>query len=79
MFTYNRLNNQKEEQCRREGINHSHAPQFREMGDESPLFRLESSVNNRVQITDDLLQLYYLIPAAASLVNRAFNAILRVK
>jgi len=39
MFTYNRLNKQKEEQCKREGINHSHAPQFREMGDDSPLFR----------------------------------------
>jgi hypothetical protein len=53
MFTYNRLNKKKEEQCRREGIDDSHAPQFREMGDESPLFRLENSFNNRVQITDD--------------------------
>ncbi|KIM26839.1 hypothetical protein M408DRAFT_330417 [Serendipita vermifera MAFF 305830] len=39
MFTYHRLNKQKEEQCRREGIDHSHAPRFREMGDASPLFR----------------------------------------
>jgi hypothetical protein len=40
MFAYNRLNIQKEERCQREGINYSHAPQFREMGDDSPLFRL---------------------------------------
>lgn len=39
MFTYHRLNKQKEEQCLREGIDHSHAPKFRDMGDASPLFR----------------------------------------
>ncbi|KAG8767274.1 hypothetical protein FRC15_005797, partial [Serendipita sp. 397] len=39
MVTYSRLNKQKEVQCRREGIDHSHAPKFREMADASPLFR----------------------------------------
>ncbi|KZV65831.1 MFS general substrate transporter [Peniophora sp. CONT] len=39
MFTYDRLNKQKEEYCRREGITLDMAPQFVDMGDKSPLFR----------------------------------------
>lgn len=39
MVTYYRLNKQKERQCREEGIDHTHASRFREMGDDSPLFR----------------------------------------
>ncbi|KAF8557618.1 MFS general substrate transporter [Imleria badia] len=39
MWDYNRINKQKEEQCRESGITEDHKDEFREMGDESPLFR----------------------------------------
>lgn len=39
MWDYNRLNKQKEELCRERGITESHKDEFREMGDQSPLFR----------------------------------------
>ena len=39
MYTFNRLNKKKEEQCKREGIDASRAHEFVNMGDDSPLFR----------------------------------------
>jgi hypothetical protein len=39
MWNYNRLNKEKIALCEREGIDHSQAVKFREMGDKSPLFR----------------------------------------
>ncbi|KXN82015.1 hypothetical protein AN958_03313 [Leucoagaricus sp. SymC.cos] len=39
MWDYNRLNKQKIELCRREGIDESRAHEFSEMGNKSPLFR----------------------------------------
>ncbi|KXN82016.1 hypothetical protein AN958_03314 [Leucoagaricus sp. SymC.cos] len=39
MWDYNRLNKQKIELCRREGIDDSRAHEFSEMGNKSPLFR----------------------------------------
>lgn len=39
IYSYDRLNKQKEEYCRREGITADMAPQFANMGDKSPLFR----------------------------------------
>lgn len=40
MWDYNRINKKKEEQCKREGITVDRADEFRDMGDDSPLFRL---------------------------------------
>jgi hypothetical protein len=40
MWNYNRLNKQKEAQCEREGIDSSRRDEFKDMGNESPLFRL---------------------------------------
>ena len=39
MWTYRRLNKEKEEQCAREGINESMKDMYRDLADESPLFR----------------------------------------
>jgi len=39
MWTYRRLNNEKEEQCAREGIDESMKDNYRDLADESPLFR----------------------------------------
>jgi predicted MFS family arabinose efflux permease len=39
MFTYSRLNKQKEELCAREGITEAQTAEFAEMGSDSPLFR----------------------------------------
>ncbi|KAH9046081.1 hypothetical protein EDB84DRAFT_1468229 [Lactarius hengduanensis] len=39
MWTYKRLNNEKEEQCAREGINEGMKDMYCELADESPLFR----------------------------------------
>lgn len=39
MYTFNRINKKKEEQCKREGIDASRAHEFVNMGDDSPLFR----------------------------------------
>ncbi|KZP18813.1 MFS general substrate transporter [Athelia psychrophila] len=39
MWDYNRLNKQKDALCLREGITEARADEFREMGDDSPLFR----------------------------------------
>ena len=39
MWTYKRLNKEKEEQCAREGINESMKDMYRELADKSPLFR----------------------------------------
>lgn len=39
MWDYNRLNKKKEALCAREGITEARADEFRELGDESPLFR----------------------------------------
>jgi hypothetical protein len=39
MATYRRLNRQKEELCKREGIDQTRRAEFRDIGDASPLFR----------------------------------------
>lgn len=39
MVVYSRANLKKEEQCAKEGIDESRSAEFRQMGDESPLFR----------------------------------------
>ncbi|KAG6375167.1 major facilitator superfamily domain-containing protein [Boletus reticuloceps] len=39
MWNYNRINKQKEKQCRENGITEEHRDEFRNIGDESPLFR----------------------------------------
>jgi len=39
MWNYNRLNKEKEELCREGGITEDRQDEFRDMGDESPLFR----------------------------------------
>ncbi|KAN0091265.1 Major facilitator superfamily domain containing protein [Tylopilus felleus] len=39
MWDYNRINQQKEEQCRQGGITEDRKDEFRNMGDESPLYR----------------------------------------
>lgn len=39
MWDYNRINKEKEEQCREGGITEDRKNEFRDMGDESPLFR----------------------------------------
>ena len=39
MWTYKRLNKEKEEQCEREGINESMKDMYCELADKSPLFR----------------------------------------
>lgn len=39
MFTFNHLNKKKIEQCRVENISEDRAAEFRDMGDDSPLFR----------------------------------------
>ena len=39
MWDYNRINKQKEEQCREGGITEDRNVEFRNMGDLSPLFR----------------------------------------
>ncbi|KAI0032906.1 MFS general substrate transporter [Vararia minispora EC-137] len=39
MYTYHRLNREKEEYCKREGITIDMQDQFKDSGDESPLFR----------------------------------------
>ena len=39
MWNYNRINEQKEEQCREGGITEDRKDEFRNMGDHSPLFR----------------------------------------
>ncbi|KZP18356.1 MFS general substrate transporter [Athelia psychrophila] len=39
MWDYNRLNKQKDALCLREGITEARADEFRELGDDSPLFR----------------------------------------
>ena len=39
MWDYNRINKQKEEQCREGGITEDRNDEFRNMGDLSPLFR----------------------------------------
>jgi hypothetical protein len=39
MVAYSRLNKQKEIKCQEEGIDHTQAELFRDMGDASPLFR----------------------------------------
>jgi hypothetical protein len=39
MWTYKRLNKEKEEQCAREGVNESMKDMYRELADKSPLFR----------------------------------------
>ena len=39
MWDYNRINKQKEELCRERGITEDQKDEFRNMGDESPLFR----------------------------------------
>ena len=39
MYTYRRLNAEKEAYCKREGITADMQDQFRDLGDKSPLFR----------------------------------------
>jgi hypothetical protein len=39
MWTYTRLNKEKEELCAREGINESMTEMYRDLADKSPLFR----------------------------------------
>ncbi|KAF8134535.1 major facilitator superfamily domain-containing protein [Boletus edulis] len=39
MWNYNRINKQKEEQCRRDDITQDRMHEFQNMGDQSPLFR----------------------------------------
>jgi hypothetical protein len=39
MWNFNRLNKQREEICKREGINENRAEEFKHLGDLSPLFR----------------------------------------
>ncbi|KIJ68120.1 hypothetical protein HYDPIDRAFT_173800 [Hydnomerulius pinastri MD-312] len=39
MWNYNRINKQKEELCRQQGITDDRREEFKDMGDESPLFR----------------------------------------
>lgn len=39
MWDYNRINKQKEALCAREGITQDREDEFRDMGDDSPLFR----------------------------------------
>ena len=39
MWNYNRINKQKVERCREGGIMGDRMDEFRDMGDESPLFR----------------------------------------
>ncbi len=39
MWTYKRLNKEKEEQCAREGINEGMKDRYRDLADKSPLFR----------------------------------------
>ena len=39
MWTYKMLNTEKEELCAREGINESMKDTYRDLADESPLFR----------------------------------------
>jgi hypothetical protein len=39
MWDYNRLNKQKIAQCERENIDSSRQEEFKDMGNESPLFR----------------------------------------
>ena len=41
MWTYKRLNKEKEEQCAREGIDESMKDMYRDLADKSPLFRWE--------------------------------------
>lgn len=45
MYTYWRKNKAKEEYCRANGITQDMQDQFRDMGDESPLFRYDASLN----------------------------------
>lgn len=39
MWDYNRLNKKKIAQCEQQGIDESRMDEFKEMGNESPLFR----------------------------------------
>ena len=39
MWTYKRINKEKEEQCAREGIDESKEDLYRDLADKSPLFR----------------------------------------
>ena len=39
MVTYRRLNREKEELCKREGIDQTRRAEFTDIGDASPLFR----------------------------------------
>ena len=39
MWDYNRINKRKEALCRERGINEDRKEEFRNMGDQSPLFR----------------------------------------
>lgn len=39
MWDYNRINKEKEALCLREGIDESRRDEFKDMGNESPLFR----------------------------------------
>ena len=41
MWDYNRLNKQKEALCAKEGITNDRADEFKDMGDDSPLFRYD--------------------------------------
>ena len=39
MWTYKRLNKEKEDQCAREGIHEGMKDMYRDLADKSPLFR----------------------------------------
>jgi hypothetical protein len=41
MWDYNRINKQKEDLCAKEGITCDRADEFKDMGDDSPLFRYD--------------------------------------
>ena len=41
MYTYNRINKQREAKCKAEGIDDSRRAEFADLGDDSPLFRWE--------------------------------------
>jgi hypothetical protein len=74
MFTYSRLNKQKETKCREEGIDSTQAELFRDMGDASPLFRcviINISVIKRLILLQiyDLVGLGAILEGAVSLVN----------
>lgn len=61
MFTYNRINKQRDEQCRREKIDESRREEFKNMGDASPLFRWESSAKHSLISLDIVTNVTFIL------------------